>query len=226
MKRFDWRLLAVSSLLLVGFASAATRAQYGGTARVATRVALTSLDPADETQPQSMFRRSLERALFDTLVTFDDFGHMQPALALSWKSEPGDRRWQFWIRPGVSFDDGSPLTPTAVATSLREANPKWAVSALGDSILIESNTQEPWLAAQLTLPKFSIVKRTPAAILGTGPFHVTDWQPGKSLSLSANENYWAGRPFLSSCEIAMAKPYREQLVALQLGRVDVIEVDR
>jgi peptide/nickel transport system substrate-binding protein len=189
-----------------------------------TRMALSTLDPADASQPQSIFRRALDRSIYDTLVTFDDFGRIQPALALSWKAEPGNRRWQFWIRQGVTFDDGSPLTPTSAATSLREVNTKWAISALADSVLIETDTPEPWLAAQLTLPKYSIVKRLTGKVLGTGPFHVLDWQPGRSLTLAANESYWGGRPFANSVEVALAKPYRDQALALQFGRTDVIEV--
>ncbi len=224
MRHFGWRLLAVSSVLLATLLQAATRPQYGGTIRVSTRMALTTLDPADATQPQSIFRRSLSRVLYDTLVTADDSGRPQPALAVSWKSDQGNRRWQFFLRPGVSFDDGSPLTPTSVATALREVNAKWAASALGDSVLLETETPEPWLFLQLSLPKYSIVKRVPGRILGTGPFHITDWQPGKSITLAANENYWGGRPFANGIEIALSKPYRDQIVSLQFSRSDVIEV--
>jgi peptide/nickel transport system substrate-binding protein len=224
MNLFGWRLLAVSSLLLVASAFGATRPQYGGTLRIMTRTGLASLDPADASQPDTIFRRDLDRLLYDTLVTIDNSGHLQPALAISWKSDSGYQRWEFRIRPGVTFEDGSPLTPTAVAASLRVLNPKWGVSALADSVLIETDSEQRNLAAQLAEPKCSVVKRVPGKILGTGPFHATDWQPGKSVSLAANEDYWAGRPFLNSIEIALAKSYRDQALALQVGRTDAIEV--
>src|SRR5579884_3947799 len=108
MKPIGWRLLAVSSILLVASAQGAIRPQYGGTLRVMTRMGLTSIDPADTAQPNSIFRRDLDRLLFDTLVTIDNSGHLQPALAISWKSDPSLQRWEFRIRPGVTFDDGSP----------------------------------------------------------------------------------------------------------------------
>lgn len=224
MKPIGWRSFAVSSLLLAAFAHGATRPQYGGTLRVMTRTGLTSLDPSETGQPDSIFRRDLDRMLFDTLVTIDNSGHLQPGLATSWKSDAGFQRWEFQIRQGVTFDDGSPLTPTSVAASLRTVNAKWGVSALADSVLMETEAPEPALAAELAQPKYSIVKRLPSQVLGTGPFHATDFQPGKSITLSANEDYWAGRPFLNSVEIALAKPYRDQALAAQLGRTDVIEV--
>lgn len=224
MRRFAWQLLAVSSLVCIGLANAATRPQYGGTLRVMTRMSLSSLDPSDASQPDSIFRGDLDRLLFDTLVTIDDFGRIQPALAISWKAQAGNRAWEFTIRPDVKFDDGSPLTPTAVATSLRAVNPRWGVSALADSVLIETDAPEPLLPAQLAEPRYSIVKRTPARILVTGPFHMTDWQSGKSISMDANEDYWAGRPFVNTIEIAFGKTYRDQSFALQLGRTDVTEI--
>ncbi len=224
MKHFGLRLLAVSSLALVGLANGAIRPQYGGSLRVMTRANLTSLDPSDSTQPDSVFRRDLDRLLFDTLVIVDEFGRLQPGLAISWKSQPGYRAWEFTIRPNVKFDDGSPLTPTSVASSLRAVNPKWAVSALAESVLIETDTADAVIPAELSEPRYSIVKRTPARILATGPFQLTDWQPGRSVSLVANEDYWAGRPFVNTIEISLAKAYRDQAVALQLGRTDLIEV--
>ncbi len=222
--RFGLRLLAASSLLLAALAQGAVRPQYGGTLRVMTRMSVTSLDPGDTTQADSIFRRDLDRLLFDTLVFLDDYGKIQPGLAVSWKSQPGYRAWEFQLRPDVKFEDGSPLTPTSVATALRAANPNWAVSALADSVLIESETEQPMLPAELAQPKYSIVKRLPSQVLGTGPFHSSDWQAGKSLTIEANEDYWGGRPFVNTIEISFGKTYRDQTLAFQLGRTDLIEV--
>ena len=57
-----------------------------------------------------------------------------------------------------------------------------------------------------------------------GPFRVLDLVPGIKLTLAANEERAGGRPFLDRIEILMAQPPREQMVALQLGRADVIDV--
>jgi peptide/nickel transport system substrate-binding protein len=224
MRHFAWLLLAVSSLLPAGLAHGATRPQYGGTLHVAMRIAPASLDPADSTQPDSVARRNLLRLLFDTLVIVDDFGRVRPALAVSWQAAPGNQRWQFRLRQGVTFDDGSQLTPGVVAASLRAVNQEWSVYALEDSVAIEVNTPDPLLLARLAQPRNSIAKRTANGISGTGPFHVTDWRPGDRLVAAANEDYWAGRPFLDAVEFQFGKMSRDQLVALELGRADVAEV--
>jgi peptide/nickel transport system substrate-binding protein len=225
MRLSVWRWLAASSLLCVTLALAETRPQYGGTLRTTTRIAPTSLDPADPGQADSVALRNLDSLLFDTLVIMDNRGRLRPGLATSWKPEPGNRRWQFWLRRGVKFHDGSPLTPEAVAASLRVANPGWNVLAAADAVIIERDAPAPEIGAELARPHNGIAKRgAGGAITGTGAFHVTDWQPGKRLALAAEEAYWAGRPFLDAIEIEMGRSSRDQLIALELGKADIAEV--
>jgi ABC-type transport system substrate-binding protein len=167
--------------------------------------------------------------LFDTLVSTDENVRVQPGLATSWQaspgSQPGNQRWQFRIRRGVRFHDGTPLSAEMAAASLRLANPRWNVSADADSLVIECDRSDPELLAELALPRNAIVKRNPGnAPSGTGTFHVVDWQPGKKLGLAAEENCWRGRPFLDAIEIEMGKNFREQMTALELGKADLVEV--
>jgi len=123
MRPFALRSLALSSLLLAASGLAATRPQYDGILHVTTHIAPTSLDPADNTQPDSVARRNLTVLLFDTLVVSNARGRLAPALAASWQAEPGNQRWTFLLRRNVKFHDGSPLTADAVAASLRAVNP-------------------------------------------------------------------------------------------------------
>jgi hypothetical protein len=61
------------------------------------------------------------------------------------ESESGNRRWQFRLRPGVHFHNGSPLTTGSVVASLAAsctANCPWnAVHAVGSSIVITAIRQ-------------------------------------------------------------------------------------
>jgi len=240
MMRFDWRWLVVSSMMVGAVtARAGTRPQYGGAVHVAMRAAPASLDPAElvpagiisgnPAQPDSFAVRSLTMLMFDTLVTTDENGRIQPGLATSWQAsqanQQGNQRWQLRIRRGVKFHDGMPLSVEVAAASLRAANPAWNVSANADSVVIEWNGPDSELLAELALARNAIVKRSPdAAPSGTGPFRVVDWQPGKNLTLAADEDCWRGRPFLDSIEIEMGKSFREQMTALELGKADLVEV--
>jgi peptide/nickel transport system substrate-binding protein len=231
MRLFDWRSLVVSSMMaMVGAlaVNAETRPQYGGVLHVAMRAAPTSLDPADATQPESFARRSLTLLMFDTLVTIDQ-NQLQPGLATSWQTlqgnQQGNQHWQFRIRHGVKFHDGTPLSAEIAAASLRAANPSWNVNADADSVVIERDRPDPELLAELALPRNAIVKRNPDSTpSGTGPFHIVDWQPGKKLALAAEENCWHGRPYLDAIDIEMGKSFRDQMTALELGRADLVEV--
>jgi ABC-type transport system substrate-binding protein len=239
MKRIDWRWFVISSVMVAGLAaSAEARPQYGGVLHIAMRAAPASLDPADASQdgfqdnaqpynlqPDSFARSSLTTLMFDTLVTTDENGRVQPLLATTWQVLPGSQRWQIRIRPVVMFHDGTLLTAEIAAASLRAANPSWNITANADSVIIEWDNSHSDLLAELALPRNAIVKRTSDnKPIGTGPFHIVDWQPGKKLALAAEENCWRGRPFLDSIEIEMGKSFRDQMTALELGRADLVEV--
>ena len=134
MKHRGFRLLAAGSLLLAVVAAAATRPHYGGTLHVCLRAAPTSLDP---NQADFAGSHTLFGLVFDTLVKLDSQGRPRPSLASDWRAEPGNQRWHFSLRRGVTFSDGTPLTADMAATSLRVANPTWKVFSMEEAVIIE-----------------------------------------------------------------------------------------
>lgn len=217
-------LLAAISLSLLVAAGASTRPHYGGTLRVAIQEAPTSLDPSDSSQPATSAWHSLSGLIFETLVTLDARGQTQPALSISWHAEPGNQRWQFSLRRAVTFHDGTAMGPDAVAASLRTANPNWKVFATPEGVVIECDVPTANLPAQLALPRYGIAKRSGAKLTGSGPFSISRWDQGKRLVLIARDDYWGGRTFVDSVEIEMGKSFREQMIALDLGKADIVEV--
>ena len=216
--------IAASSLLMTANSLAATRPRYGGTLHVTMRAAPPSLDPVGLDSADWFGARNLSRLLFDTLVTLDNNGRPQAALAASWQSEPSGQRWRFSIRHGVTFPDGTALTSDTIAASLRAANPTWKVLSETESVIIEREAPTPDLPAELALPRNSIVRRDAGKLSGTGPFAPTQWDPGKKLVLSAREDYWGGRAFVDTVEIELGKSFRDQSIALDLGKAQLIEV--
>jgi peptide/nickel transport system substrate-binding protein len=216
-------LAAVSVALAVG-APASTRPHYGATLRISVREAPASLDPADPGQAGTFASRTLSGLIFDTLVTLDARGQAQPALATSWQADPGNQRWQFSIRRGVTFHDGTALSSDTVAASLRAANPNWKVFAMGETVVVECDAPTSNLPAILALPRYGIARRGGGKLAGSGPFVINRWDPGKKLTLTARDDYWGGRAFVDAIEIEMGKSFREQMIALDLGKADGIEV--
>jgi len=217
------RSIVISSLLL-GSAIAAPRPRYGGTLHVQIGSSLTSLDPVESSLASSGAALNVVPLIFDTLVLLDERGRAEPALAISWQAESDNQRWQFVLRPGVTFSDGTSMTPEFVAASLRRANPNWKVQTSETAIVIQLDVTSASLPAELALPRNSIVKVDTGKILGTGPFVIGQWDPGKKLVLSARDDYWGGRAFLDAIEIEMAKNFRDQTIAYDLGQSQLIEV--
>jgi len=218
MRRIALLLLAVSS---VGWG--ATRPHYGGTLKVALRMTPMSLDPVSDNPYDGPASRNLSRLIFDRLVVLDDRGSLQPSLATSWQAEPGSQRWRFHLRKDVMCHDGTPLTSDVVAASLRAANPSWKVFPFEDSVVIESDSASN-LPVELTLIRYGIAKRSGAKIIGTGPYSISQFDPGKKLVLSARDDYWDGRPFVDTIEVDLGRNLRDQMISLDVGKADVVEV--
>ncbi|HZT29099.1 MAG TPA: ABC transporter substrate-binding protein [Bryobacteraceae bacterium] len=224
MRRSAFFWLAVLSTQAFGpYGRAATRPHYGGTLHIEWRGAVSSLDPTEPDRSPAALR--LDALLFDHLVGVDDSGQPRPALAVAWQHDPAERRWYFRLRSGIRFHDGAPLSPTAAAAAVQATLKGAAVSPAADGITIQCETPCPDLPSELARAAGVIFARSPNGnISGTGPFQVARWEPGKHAVLTANENYWEGRPFLDAVEIDMGRSARDQLIDLELGRADVAEI--
>jgi len=223
MRRIVFLLLALINL--ARFAPAAARPHYGGTLRAEMQSAPATLELPTEANPTDY--RAVSRILSlvaDNLVTVDAENRAHPALALTWQIDSTARHWLFTLRQGVKFHDGTPATPAVLAKILGALHPDWTIQASTDSLTIDTESPNPFLLAELALPRNLILSRTANGIpIGTGPFRVAEFKPGKLLKLVAFEDCWSGRPFLDAIEIELGKSPRDQAVALELGRVDVIE---
>jgi peptide/nickel transport system substrate-binding protein len=224
MRPIAYLLLAAISLL--GAVAAETRPHYGGTLRVMLQSAPSALDLPANATPAEYWDLSRTLSLIgNTLVRIDAQGRPQPALAVAWQSDASASHWQFTLRRGVKFHDGSAASPAAIAQILGALHSGWNVRAVADSITIESAPPLPSLLAELALPRNLVLKRNAngAPPVGTGPFLVAEWQPSQFLKLAANEESWEGRPFVDAVEIEFGKAQRDQAIALELGKTDVIE---
>ena len=238
MKRIASSLLALISLACV--ATAATRPHYGGTLRVAMQSAPNALVLPAASDPAAYWDVARVLSLVgDNLVRVDAEDRPQPNLALSWQRDSTSRHWQFTLRRGVKLHDGSPASPAVIAQILGALHPNWKVqvaqvfasaslpkdgSVSGDSLTIDTDVPAPSLLAELALPRNLILTRNASGIpIGTGPFRIAEFQPGKSLKLISSDESWAGRPFIDGIEVEFGKSLREQALALELGRADMVE---
>jgi len=202
-------------------AGARTRPHYGGTLRV-------EIEGDPWQQPNGIARR----LVYDGLVRLDSSGFVQPAMATDWKAENNNHRWQFKLRPGVHFSDGTPVTSVNVVASLNAScasNCPWgAVRALGGAVVFTSDAPMPVLPALLANDAYLIALPNPNPssddrLLGSGPYQTAGFA-NNVLKLTANENCWAGRPFADGIEIRVHRAIRDQWLDLSVGRADLVEV--
>ena len=139
-----FRPFVTSSLVvcLALTAGARTRSHYGGALRIETQ--------GDPLRVPGGIARKL---VFDGLTRLDQSGAVLPALAVRWEPQDENHRWQFWLRPGVRFHDGAPLTSAAVAASLSQSCGRecpWAeLNAVGNSLVFTSDSVMPELRREL-----------------------------------------------------------------------------
>jgi peptide/nickel transport system substrate-binding protein len=224
-----FRYLAAASAVLsvAALASAATRPRYGGKLRIEISASVSTLDPDAPYSgtAETVARARLDEMLFERLTALDANARPEPRLATSWSHDPENRKWQFSLRAGVKLSDGTLLSVQDAVLSLSEANREWHVTAAGNTLVIETNSPLPDLPAELARPRNSIFHRAEeGALLGSGPFRLSEWNASRRALLEANDTYWGGRPYLDEIEITMGKGQRDQLIDLELGRADVVEL--
>ncbi len=216
MRRIAFRWFAAVSLLLALLVSAAarTRPRYGGTLRVEIG--------SDPLKPLDGLARKL---MFDTLTQVNERGEVVPGLALSWESQSENHRWEFHLRPGVRFHDGSPLTSGAVVVSLAQAcdGCGWRGRAVADAVIITSESPMPGLPAELARSLYAITRQDDEGNPdGTGPFRFAARSNG-TVFLAANDDSWQGRPFVDAVEIYGERSVRAQWLDFTVGKADLVE---
>jgi hypothetical protein len=218
------------------------------------RAASVSLDPREWKAGTLDFSAAekLGALVFDRLVVLDNYGQFQPQLATEWSHDAAFKRWQFALRPGVKFSDGSVLTSAEVAAALQPLLPvTQQIQASGNSVVIQSNVPIPDLLEQLASGRYFVYRVQPdGTLLGTGPFFVSDSKENSNrvekpaavteqtsnaasphsegkvthLHFRANGETWSGRPFLDAIDVSLGVPSLRQLFDLQLGKADLVEL--
>jgi peptide/nickel transport system substrate-binding protein len=178
----------------------------------------------------------------ETLVKYGyDGTSLEPMLATKW-TQVDPTNWQFTLRDGVKFQNGSPMDAQAVVGAIehvlkakvpaRALNPKTisAVTAVDTStVKVTTPAPDPMVPLRFASPNSGIL--APQAYTGsqidikgtcTGPFTVTNEVPAQSLSLEANQNYWGGKPKLASAEVRFISEGATRATQLQTGEAQIV----
>ncbi|MFI8067458.1 ABC transporter substrate-binding protein [Streptomyces sp. NPDC086033] len=232
--------LLLATVLTACFASQGSEggAQGGDGSRL--RVAL-AFPPAENLSPYGADATLLSRlGVTEGLTALDANGAAAPALAESWRRE-NDRSWLFTLRE-ATFQDGSEVTPAAVAAALThatEARPAPAAlsgvtlsaKAAGDAVRITTKASDPVLPLRLSSPSLAVFAAKAYAKDGgadpvgtaTGPFELTQVNGSASAALDRFEDYWGGRAQASGIDARFIADGTARANAVRTGQVDIAE---
>jgi peptide/nickel transport system substrate-binding protein len=224
-------LLALGAMATAAGAAPSARPQIGGTLRVQMSERIASIDPRQwpSAPALSAAAERVDSLIFDRLIRLDEHGSIQPMLAISWQHDAQWKQWQFRLREGVKFSDGTPLTPPIAALALQQLlGATFDVSATSDSVVILAEHSLPDFPKQLAVGRYFIFKTgDDNSLTGTGPFRMTEWPaaegPGRA-AFVANLTCWAGRPFVEKIELNMGVDFQRQANAISFGQADVVEL--
>lgn len=177
----------------------------------------------------------------EALVVTDEAGAPGPGLATTW-TRTSPTAWDFTLREGVQFQDGTPLTADAVVTALDHVTsvdaPPRAVAGSGlsatavDERTVRVTTAEPDAVLPVRLSSAatgvlspSAYASTPPTVIGTGtgPFTLTETRGTASARLVRHEGYWGEPALLDGAEVRFLPDAGSRVAALQSGDVQIAE---
>jgi peptide/nickel transport system substrate-binding protein len=192
-------------------------AKKGGLVQVSFSDANTkeNLDPALTTLNNDSFYTG---QIYEGLTVADTDWNVHPVLAEKWEANEDATEWTFTLRQGVKWHDGTPFTSTDAAYSigrlleedlgsplfsrLGPSLDKAGISAPDDATLVLTLKRPDSLiplalsARHAMFVKDGTTDFTKTAI-GTGPFKLKSFQPGRSWEVEKNPDYWeSGVPYL------------------------------
>ena len=162
---------------------------------------------------RSNIGRIIMQNVNETLTQYDVKGGQGviPRLAESWEDQ-GNGTWRFNLRQGVTFSDGSAFDANDVKHSFERAmsdqltcetpryfgDTKLTFNVVDDhTIDVTADPAQPILPLLLSLVTI-VPSETPVEFVrdpvGTGPYKLTEWNPGQNITLERRDDYWGEAP--------------------------------
>ena len=238
LRRFQLPAASVLAALLVSGTAVSEELIIG------TQVEPTSIDPHyHNTQPNVQ----IGRQVFDHLIKRDHKQRLRPGLAVSWKAV-NDTTWEFKLRKGVKFHDGSPFTADDVVFTIARVDAgvpnspsSFATFTSGKTVVrvddstLRVTTKNPYPLMPNDLATFAILSKkhgegattadynSGKATVGTGPYTFKEWRSADRVVLEGNTEYWGGKPKWDKVVYKPIKAGPSRIAALLTGDVDMID---
>jgi peptide/nickel transport system substrate-binding protein len=176
--------------------------------------------------------------IYDTLLVKDEKFEFVPSLAESFNESEDHRTFTFYLRPGVTFHNGKPLTSAdvkytfdsilspATRSPIRGTVEKIASIETPDPATVVFHASEPYYTFIGNLPAIGIIPEGAGtdminAPIGSGPYQFVSYQEGNEIKLEANSSYWGGAPSVPRVHIKVVTDNSTRQAELMSGEVDL-----
>ena len=230
----------------VALSGATTYAQAPrpGALVVAEDVVPQTFDPSQSSQIRTWYAWQL---VYEGLVRAEADGKIVPVLATAWKVDAAKTTYEFTLREGVKFSDGSVMGADDVVVSfqrlLERGLPyskdrfKWveSVTKVNDRTVrfklkqpdagFMLNLGSPFVVGSAILSAKWLQSNDPkVAMMGTGPFQMVSYAPNSQMVLKRNDNHWRkeGAAQVTDLTIRYMPEQSAQIAALKSGQLDLM----
>lgn len=212
--------------------------------RIGLSADVTSLDPHFVAAQPNL---TVARHVFDSLTDVDKRARLIPGLAVEWRAlDP--LTWEFRLRKGVKFHDGSDFTAEDVVFSLErplgiKGSPggfaAYVRAVVGKEIIdahtLRLKTAAPYGALPEDINSILIVSKKAAgaastgdfdagrAMIGTGPYKFVRFARGDRVELVRHDAYWGARQPWDKVTLRILPSDPVRTAALLSGELDAIE---
>lgn len=215
-----------------------------GELRIGLSGEVTSLDPHFLAAQPNL---TVGRHVFESLTDVDPQTKLIPGLAERWRALDATT-WEFNLRRGVKFHDGSPFTAEDAAYSLErplsiKGSPGGFASyvrsiasvTVVDAHTLRIKTKYPYGALPEEINSILIVSKKHAlnagpedfdsgrALIGTGPYRFVRYLRGDRLELARYDGWWGPRPAWDKVTLRVVTSDPSRTAALLAGDLDAIE---
>jgi peptide/nickel transport system substrate-binding protein len=238
------RRLLLATALTFGLAPTLVQAQAPRTLTVGMGGVPTGMDPHYHSTNNN---NAQLRQIFNALVDIDTSGRVFGVLAESWRVVD-DLTWEFRLREGIRFHDGTPFTPEDIAFSIAripavpnspgpftvQVRPVTRVEVVdARTVRLHTSAPTPFLDrdfaqvfmlsrrihADATLADFNAGR----ALVGTGAYRHVALALGERHEIARNPDFWGPRPAWDRVVTRFITNPGARAAALLAGDVDLID---
>ena len=215
-------------------------AETKGTLTIAQGIDADTLDP-QVTSSSAVWSITLN--IYDTMITRDKDGKLQPALAVSWRSL-NDTTWEIKLRPNVKFHNGEPMDAEAVKFSILRVTGSELQVRIRNVARHDRSCRRggfpygprrhqgagsyPAQSAQHAArpdPASQVFERGgPRGVarkpIGAGPYKFLSWQKDEAVTLEAVPDHWR-KPKIGTVIFKPIPEGASRVAAIKTGAVDI-----